>query len=559
MRVLQKAYLTGKLKASYQGRSTGSEASAGRQPYDLDITEGRIEVDQVYTHWSQAPHPERYSEKALTLPEELICRMPPLEGEAEGALYKVRYHKTGYQNLILHGIYEDASHRLGTLEADVMLEAEFESEDGRPEPEPSSASEPEPKSEEQADGPAPEKEGATDTGSSFWSTPKAARPSPRQRRQQQDWARWGYSPPAGTGARKASATSWYFKPLSWTYSGLSWVFLTGYSAFLLWTVWPSALVLLGFGGLFLVLWGAGQLIAWLLGRALGFTLWGAVSLLFLLWAIGMATAPDSPRLKRDDTEEQTTPPEQAVEELPKPDPYASEWITHRRRWVDCGGARFEATLRVRRREALQARTYRNQLRAQDYSTMFDELAHQDTLGLKPLINTLDSLRKARRLGPVATARMVVSLIQDIPYTLIVDGDCEQARQDPRLAQILDQGSPCVGGQRYGILAPAEFVATLAGDCDTRTLLLYTVLHHMGYEVAVFSSEYYGHSVLGLRLPGQRGALLDADTRAPFLFCETTTQLPLGFCPPELDNLSRFHREPLTSTARLLTPSLRPTF
>ena len=43
------------------------------------------------------------------------------------------------------------------------------------------------------------------------------------------------------------------------------------------------------------------------------------------------------------------------------------------------------------------------------------------------------------------------------------------------------------------------MTNLKGDCDTRTLLLYTILSHYNYDVAV-SSEFYGHSILGINLP-----------------------------------------------------------
>jgi hypothetical protein len=43
---------------------------------------------------------------------------------------------------------------------------------------------------------------------------------------------------------------------------------------------------------------------------------------------------------------------------------------------------------------------------------------------------------------------------------------------------------CDGYERFGINTPVEFIATLQGDCDTRTLLLYTILAHYGYDVAL---------------------------------------------------------------------------
>lgn len=59
---------------------------------------------------------------------------------------------------------------------------------------------------------------------------------------------------------------------------------------------------------------------------------------------------------------------------------------------------------------------------------------------------------------------------------------------------------CEGKVPFGVKAPGELIGNLKGDCDTRTLFLYTILSHFGYDVVILNSEYYKHSIIGLNAP-----------------------------------------------------------
>jgi hypothetical protein len=49
------------------------------------------------------------------------------------------------------------------------------------------------------------------------------------------------------------------------------------------------------------------------------------------------------------------------------------------------------------------------------------------------------------------------------------------------------------------MSPYEFIHTLKGDCDTRSLLAYTLLGRLGIPASIWVSDVYGHSVLGVGL------------------------------------------------------------
>lgn len=78
----------------------------------------------------------------------------------------------------------------------------------------------------------------------------------------------------------------------------------------------------------------------------------------------------------------------------------------------------------------------------------------------------------------------------------------------------------------------EFLHTLKGDCDTRTVLLYGLLKGLGYSPKIANSEFYLHSMLLLDIPSRGEYLVENGKR--YYFWETTAagwqsgQLPPRF-------------------------------
>jgi hypothetical protein len=79
------------------------------------------------------------------------------------------------------------------------------------------------------------------------------------------------------------------------------------------------------------------------------------------------------------------------------------------------------------------------------------------------------------------------------------------------------------------------MATLKGDCDTRTLLLFTLLTHYGYDVAILSSEVYAHSLLGICLP-LGGRVFPYRGRQYVLWETTAPGVRPGLIPAEVNDL-----------------------
>ncbi len=167
-----------------------------------------------------------------------------------------------------------------------------------------------------------------------------------------------------------------------------------------------------------------------------------------------------------------------------------------------------------------------------WGQIYNKLQAKDAAGLNRIVAMFDKMREHYALDQVQLAEMVVSSVQHVPYNLILQADCEKY-----VAEHPDyQNVPCVGGVSYGLHTPTEFAAELSGDCDTRSVFLFTVLSKLGYQVAVLNSTQYGHSILGISLPGIGKSVSYYSTR--YLAWETTAiGWKAGQLPPEFGNIN----------------------
>lgn len=181
-------------------------------------------------------------------------------------------------------------------------------------------------------------------------------------------------------------------------------------------------------------------------------------------------------------------------------------ISHHRVWEDYTNEIYEADIAVYRSDILASKRYRegnvnNIYTINDYDNLISNVIGFDSTKLGLVYNAFDSIGTARNLSRIEFANMIVSCIQDIPYRLILESDCNaDLYEDLFVSEYLNEGLECVGNVKYGFYSPSEFIGTLIGDCDTRTILLFTILDHYNYDVAILSSNVYRHSILGINLP-----------------------------------------------------------
>jgi hypothetical protein len=139
------------------------------------------------------------------------------------------------------------------------------------------------------------------------------------------------------------------------------------------------------------------------------------------------------------------------------------------------------------------------------------------------------------------AEVIVSCIQNIPYTLVLNKSCDPTLYNDKFIKdyLNSQKGDCIGNIKYGILSPSEFLENLEGDCDTRTLMLFTMLTHYGYDVAILSSDVYKHSLLGINLP-YRGISKQINGKRYVLWETTAEGIPPGLIPAQIANTRNWY-------------------
>lgn len=204
-----------------------------------------------------------------------------------------------------------------------------------------------------------------------------------------------------------------------------------------------------------------------------------------------------------------------------------------RSWMDYYANDYCSSYETTDESFLESMGYRRNYRdniylAQDYywEAIYRDLADHDFDKLKPLADTLEKLGQERELDRNEFANMVVSFVQDIPYSYILDEE-RCADQEP--------GFNCLQDERLGLLSPLEFLHTLKGDCDTRTVLLYALFKHFDYSPKIVNSWKYLHSMLLLDVYTTGSYIKQNGQR--FYFWETTAAgWQAGEVPPDMTDL-----------------------
>ncbi len=158
--------------------------------------------------------------------------------------------------------------------------------------------------------------------------------------------------------------------------------------------------------------------------------------------------------------------------------------------------------------------------------IYDDLVSQTNDQLDFLADSLFLTARKLSYSRLDLARLVVSFVQDIPYSYVVPVDCDEI---PR------EGQPCIGNIPYGIVSPYEFAHDHHGDCDTRAVLLYVLLTKLEYEPMIVVSDEYTHAMLALNVPAQ-GDHLNFGGRKYYFWETTATGWSIGMLPPDVNNI-----------------------
>jgi hypothetical protein len=179
---------------------------------------------------------------------------------------------------------------------------------------------------------------------------------------------------------------------------------------------------------------------------------------------------------------------------------------------------------------------------QSWNQLYKQIYFHDKTKLNEVYKIYSDIYNSGSFTSKQFADFVVSSVQYIPYVLTIQDNCSDAYfKDIDVKQMIDDGTKCKGSIYAGLYSPLEFMRFFEGDCDTRTLFIYTVLKHFGYDVKILNSEVYGHSIIGLNLPSRGSYKVFLGKR--YYTWETTSKYwELGDIPPETSNMNYWYVE-----------------
>lgn len=220
-------------------------------------------------------------------------------------------------------------------------------------------------------------------------------------------------------------------------------------------------------------------------------------------------------------------------------------FTSYRTWRDNFGNQYKGSLTVREKDYLKLENsvarFIPPTTGNFWGNLYLYLAKKDTPSLDLVISTFDDIRKAENLNQMEFAEMVITCIQDIPYSFVLQEACLPANNyELSIREVLeDCPDCCIGNKLYGIQNPVSFLQNLKGDCDTRTVLAYAILSHFKYDVAIVNSDFYKHSILGLNIPA-RGATKVYNGKKYILWETTAKYYNAGVLPSNFNNVNHWN-------------------
>ncbi len=166
-----------------------------------------------------------------------------------------------------------------------------------------------------------------------------------------------------------------------------------------------------------------------------------------------------------------------------------------------------------------------------FQQIYKRVIDFDDPRMSSLLSQFEKLKKQENLGYAEFAEVIVTFVQHIPYVLVLDKPVREALKDGEfyVNYIQIDKKPYTENKKFGIHSPIEFLHTQEGDCDTRTVLLYAILSHFGYDVVIINNP--AHSMLGINLPAT-GTYLSYQGKKYYLWETTSRNWVLGNITPE---------------------------
>ncbi|MDA9025500.1 hypothetical protein OAD06_05430 [Flavobacteriaceae bacterium] len=220
-------------------------------------------------------------------------------------------------------------------------------------------------------------------------------------------------------------------------------------------------------------------------------------------------------------------------------PEYNELISRPISWSDYDNRTYFGDFKFKYGDYIKSKENKEEIIPFSEKELYSSLNNFDSNKLDLIYSTLQKIKNDNNLNRNRFAEVVVSLIQSIPYSYNIDGNCNGDDLPSAYKNDIISGIPCISNVRHDILTPLEFLYFKKGDCDSRTVLIYTILKRFGYDVAILNSDLYSHSMIGINIPAYGKYKLINGKK--YYFWETThTGWSVGELPPKNWNISKWY-------------------
>ena len=215
-------------------------------------------------------------------------------------------------------------------------------------------------------------------------------------------------------------------------------------------------------------------------------------------------------------------------------------VTQYHYWNDNKSRPYSGRVSVKLNDVKSSILNKKNINAVSWGYFYREIAKHDKLKISTVYELFNQIYRTKTLSRNDFADVIVTFVQNIPYNIVTMDSCNEAYfKNQSIKEMMDDGVDCDGNVFGGLYTPTEFISHFKGDCDTRTVFLYTILNRYGYDTKILNSDVYGHSILGVNLPS-RGRYKTYLGKRYYTWETTSLNWRLGDLPPGTSRMNHWY-------------------
>lgn len=171
-----------------------------------------------------------------------------------------------------------------------------------------------------------------------------------------------------------------------------------------------------------------------------------------------------------------------------------------------------------------------------YAIVYGELLQNNQKALAPFFKSLKDSLKFKKCTQTDVSRIVVQLVQNIPYRFIHYNSCQYWINQ------YDHITPCESyAKPLGVIGPYEVCVNEYGDCDSKALLAYQLLKWFNIPANIWWSDVYHHAIIGIAYIDVQdlSAKYKIVNSKYYYTADLTTNDPIGKLKPNYANLDNW--------------------